>query len=71
MYEILLKLMERAGVDIETVSEKTGIPMSIFIAWEAGEYQPKTDKLMKLAKYFGVPLSIFYGGDIYDREDNE
>lgn len=59
MYEKFAKLMEVKGVNTHQVAVCTGIPYSCLTDWKAGRSKPKMDKLIKLAKYFGVPLEHF------------
>ena len=56
MFENLLKT---SGKTTYRVAKETGIPFSTFSDWKKGKYQPKIDKLMKLADYFGVSVEIF------------
>ena len=41
---------------LELKEKKTGVSTSTLTNWKYGRYTPKTDKLKKLADYFGVPL---------------
>lgn len=59
MYEKYLKLRTEKGVTDTEVSEKTGIPQSTFSDWKSGRSKPKAEKLLKLAKYFEVPIEYF------------
>lgn len=38
------------------VSKATGIPMSSFTDWKNGRCKPRTETVLKLAKYFGVRM---------------
>lgn len=60
MYEVLEKLMKEKGVKASDVAKETGIPSSVFTDWKKGRYTPKADKLYVLAKYFGVPMEVFF-----------
>lgn len=60
MYEVLEKLMKEKGVKASEVAKETGIPSSVFTDWKKGRYTPKADKLYVLAKYFGVPMEVFF-----------
>ena len=59
MYEKYAKLRDDAGLTDYRVSVDTGISKSTLSDWKRGEYDPKVDKLMILAKYFNVPIGYF------------
>lgn len=59
MYKIYEKLRDEKGVSDYRVAKETGISSSSFPNWKAGRYQPKSDKLKKLADYFGVSIETF------------
>ena len=61
MYDKFLKLLENKGVSAYKVSQATGISQQTFTDWKHGRYEPKREKIQKLADYFGVPVSYFYG----------
>lgn len=63
MYEKFLKLLENKGVSAYKVSQATGISQQTFTDWKHGRYEPKREKIQKIADYFGVPISYFYGED--------
>jgi transcriptional regulator with XRE-family HTH domain len=63
MYEKFLKLLENKGVSAYKVSQATGISQQTFTDWKHGRYEPKREKIQKLADYFGVDISYFYGED--------
>ena len=56
MYSKYAELRDRKGVNDATVAKETGIAPSIIYDWKAGRSNPKTDKLKKLAEYFGVSI---------------
>lgn len=56
MYEIFEKLLKERGLRVADVTRATGISSSTFTDWKKGRYVPKTDKLQKVADYFGVSL---------------
>lgn len=71
MYEVLERLMKEKGVKASEVAKETGIPSSVFTDWKKGRYTPKADKLYVLARYFGVPMEVFFEGlDIEAEETN-
>lgn len=59
MYEKLQKLLDERHITAYQVSKETGIATSTLSEWKSGTYKPKTDKLIKLADYFNVPLEYF------------
>ena len=59
MYQIFERLIKEKGVTAYRVSKDTGIPQATLSDWKNGRSKPKFDKLMTLAKYFGVPVEYF------------
>ena len=59
MYEKYAELLEMSGKTTYQVSKDTGIPENIFTYWKQGRSKPKAEKLLILAKYFGVPVETF------------
>lgn len=59
MYEKFAVLLKKRGVTAYRVSKETGIPANTFTDWKNGRSKPKFDKLMTLAKYFGVSVEYF------------
>ena len=59
MYSKFVQLLQRDNISAYKVSKDTGISQSTLSDWKTGRATPKTDKLMKLADYFGVPLEFF------------
>ena len=45
------------------VSKATDISPSTFSDWKSELYIPKLDKLLKIARLFGVPLEEFIGSN--------
>lgn len=58
-YEKFKALLDERHVTAYQVSKQTGIRRATFSEWKRGKYTPKVDKLMKIADYFGVPISYF------------
>lgn len=50
-------LMNRTGVNVSDVSDKTGIPYSTVNDWKNGKKMPRGGNLQKLADFFHVNLS--------------
>ena len=61
MYEKFKQLLNERGITAYRVAKDTGIPQTIFCDWKSGKSSPKTDKLIKIAEYFGVPIGYFFG----------
>lgn len=59
MYKNFKKLLSKTHKTPYRVSKDTGIAQSILSDWKNGRSNPKVDKLMILAEYFGVPLDYF------------
>ncbi len=66
MYGKFVVLLEKHEVTAYRVSKETGIPANTFTDWKNGRSKPKFDKLMTLAKYFGVPVEYFAEEDAQD-----
>ncbi|MCC8025672.1 MAG: helix-turn-helix domain-containing protein [Clostridium sp.] len=59
MYKKFAELLSQRGLTAYRVSKDTGIPANTFTDWKNGRSKPKFDKLLILAKYFGVPVEYF------------
>lgn len=59
MYEKFVDLLYKANKTTYQVSKDTGIAQNVFSNWKRGRSKPKFDKLLILAKYFGVPVEYF------------
>lgn len=59
MYEKYVAIRDAKGVTDYEVSKQTGISQSTFSDWKSGRSKPKLDKLLLIAKYFGVSLEYF------------
>ena len=61
-YESYLKfeeLMNQKSMNIPKVSEELDIPMTSLYDWKNGNSKPKLEKLLKIAGFFGVDVSVF------------
>ncbi len=56
MYKKYAELRDKAGVTDYKVAKETGVSTSTLTNWKQGRYKPKADKLLILAKYFGVSV---------------
>lgn len=50
------KLMDEKGITAYRMASDLGFPQSTVSEWLSGAYTPKADKLLKIAKYLGVPV---------------
>lgn len=57
MYEIYAKLRDARELTDYQVCKQTGIASATLSAWKAGQYTPKIDKLLKIAKLFNVTVT--------------
>lgn len=63
MYKKYAELRDNAGLTDYRVSKDTGISTATLSSWKNGNYSPKFDKLLTLAKYFNVPVEYFADED--------
>ena len=56
------KLLQEHETTINRVAVETGIPRTVLYDWKKGRCTPKVDKMMKIARYFGVPLEVLIEG---------
>lgn len=52
-------LAKSRGVSFYQLSEELDIARSTFSDWKSGKSMPKTDKLLRIADYFGVDVGYF------------
>ena len=57
--EKLKRLMEEKNLNVNQLAIAIDTPYSTVSDWIKGLTKPKTDKLLKLAKYFNVPIEYF------------
>lgn len=62
MYEKFDQLLKDRGVTPYVVASATGIAQSTLSDWKNGKSTPKLDKVIKIADYFGVPVTYFIEG---------
>lgn len=63
MYELYEHLLKERNVRSADVARATGISTSSLTDWKKGRATLKADKIQKIADYFNVPISYFYGGE--------
>ena len=66
MYEIFKKLLEEHHATAYQVSKATGISTGSLSDWKNGRSSPKTEKLKKIADYFGVSVDYLMGNEDTD-----
>lgn len=67
MYSKFNALLEQKNVSAYKVAKDLGFSSGMFSNWKAGRATPKQDKIQKIADYFNVPISYFYGEQpVYD-----
>lgn len=59
MYTKYVELRDSANVKDFEVAKATGIPSSTFSDWKKGKSKPKLEKLVKIARFFGVSVEEF------------
>ena len=52
-------LAKARNVTFYKLAEELGLARSTFSDWKSGKSMPKTDKLIKIANYFGVDIGYF------------
>lgn len=57
MYAKFDKLLNEKGVTAYRAAQDIGLSPVVFTDWKTGKSKPKLDKLIKIAKYFGVSLA--------------
>ena len=60
-YAVLDQLLKTHGLTVYRVAKETGISPTTFSEWKSGRSVPKTDKLKRIADYFGLSLSYLLG----------
>lgn len=63
-YEAFEKLCKERGVTPYRVAKETGVTTATLSSWKTGKYTPKSEKLQKLADYFGVNADVFSDRDV-------
>lgn len=61
MYDKFLHLLQEEKTTASKVAKATNLNRSTFTRWKNGDFTPKMETLKKIADYFGVPVSYFYG----------
>lgn len=66
-YERYALLRDRRGLTDYAVSKATDIAPSTLSDWKNGLYVPKLDKLVKIARLFGMSLDELLGDETEER----
>lgn len=52
-------LTKARNVTFYALADELGLSRSVFSDWKSGKSMPKTDKLLKIAEFFGVSVDYF------------
>ena len=58
-FQKLERLVDARNTTLYKLAKELGLSRSIFSDWKSGKSMPKTDKLIKIADYFGVEVGHF------------
>lgn len=61
-YENYSKIRDKLGYKDSTVASGAGVTKSTFSDWKAGRYQPKDEKMQKIASFLGVSIEYLKTG---------
>lgn len=53
----------RAGLTAQEVAQRFGVSVTAVFAWEAGQYLPRADRLVQLARYMNCTVDELLGND--------
>lgn len=70
MYKNYAKIRDSKGLTDYAIAKGTGISSGTFGDWKKGNYQPKIDKLKKIADFLDVPLDLIINGDESEQESD-
>jgi len=59
--ERIFKLLEKKGITQYRLSKDIGVSEGLISEWKGGKCKPTTERLIKLAKYFGVSIDYLLG----------
>ena len=68
-YQSFERLLKLHNTTVYRVAKATGIPNSTFTDWKNGRSSPKSDKLIKIADYFGLSLDGVFGRELEKSSD--
>lgn len=58
-FQRLEALVEAKGIKFYKLAKELGFAQALFSDWKSGKSMPKTDKLLKIANFFGVTIDYF------------
>jgi transcriptional regulator with XRE-family HTH domain len=61
MYERLEKLLKERGITPYRLAKDLGLSQSSLSEWKRGNSIPKYERLVRIARYFGVPVGYLTG----------
>lgn len=61
-YEIYSQIRDKLGYKDSAVANGANVTKSTFSDWKAGRYQPKDEKLQKIASFLGVSIEYLKTG---------
>lgn len=53
------ELANARGTSLYCIAKNLGFTPTVFSDWKSGKSMPKTDKLLKIAEFFGVTIDYF------------
>lgn len=68
-YEIYSQIRDKLGYKDSAVATGAEVTKSTFSDWKAGRYQPKNEKLQKIAKFLGVSVEYLKTGEEKERDE--
>lgn len=71
MYEFFKKLLDERGLTTAEVCQATGIGQATISTWKKRNGILGAEYLLKLAKYFGVSMEYFLGGEQLEWSNDE
>lgn len=66
MYEKFQMLLDKTNKTAYQVAKETGVSTATLSNWKNGNYIPKTDKLKKIADYFGITVDELISEEMGD-----
>jgi len=71
LYSVFEELARSRGVTAYRVSQDLHFTSVLFTDWKKGKSCPKSDKILKIADYFGVSSDVFYGIEPMEKQKND
>lgn len=59
-YKIFAGLLAQKKIVPATIAKETGVSPTVFSDWKSNKSAPNTEKLIKIAEYLEVPITIFF-----------